>query len=91
MARVSDIEIKMQLRPCKASGEKALFHRWEHFATPVAAGITVGSHPAGQVSHLNGIVELENGKIKRVSPEKIIFMDNQVNEYCFERGEENDQ
>ena len=62
-------------RPCEVDGQKGIFHRWEDFQKPIEAGLTIGSHPAGQFSRCYGIVEFENGEVRCVEPYKIVFMD----------------
>lgn len=79
-----DMNLRAELRPCIINGEKkGLFHRWEQYAEPIAAGRTVGSHPAGQVSYVFGIVEIEGGYVTRIHPSSIRFIDNKMAEYCF--------
>ena len=92
MATMRDIEIKRELRPClivsnsKSITEpiKALFHTWEHNSQIIPPSIMRGGHSGGVVSEVMGIVELESGEVIRVQPHKIQFVDNKVQEYCFE-------
>lgn len=60
-------------RKCEVEGEVGYFHTWEHFADTIGASPLVGGAPAGQFSRVYGIVEFENGSVKRVDPTKIIF------------------
>lgn len=60
MAKLSDIEIKMQLRPCLTNFGKGLFHRWID----------------GQFFDVFGLVELDDGKVVEVTPNNIQFIDN---------------
>ena len=85
MARInSEITISRELRPCILNGkEKALFHCWENWAQPTAAGLTKGSHPGGQCSMVYGLVELEGGHMMRVNPVNIRFIDDKHEEICW--------
>lgn len=75
------------LRPCYVENiGKALFHLWEQYNEPVAGGVTIGSHPAGVLSYIMGIIEDENGQIHRVFPEKIKFVDREIKKYDFQEG-----
>ncbi len=79
-----DIKIKAELRPCIINGKKkGLFHCWEQYAEPIAPGITVGSHPGGQLSYVAGIVEIEGGYVMRINPSSIQFIDNKMAGYDF--------
>lgn len=63
------------LRQCTVNGEKALFHRWEDFASVVEPSPMVGGHPGGQIRETYAIVEMENGQVKEVRPSKVVFTD----------------
>lgn len=64
------------LRPCIIENKKkGLFHCWEEKSQPVAAGISIGSAPAGQLAYTLGIVELEDGSVIECFPYKIRFLD----------------
>lgn len=91
MASLSDIEVKRELRPClvhvKETKKKALFHLWEQNSQVISP--LVGGHGGGVVSTLFGIVELEDGKVMRVAPHQIQFVDNKIQEcwyYCAPDG-----
>lgn len=58
-----------------ATKKKALFHKWSYDQEPVAPGYVVGSHPGGQRSLTVGIVELEDGTMRRCHVEDIQFLD----------------
>jgi len=45
------------MRDCIVKGRKAKFHAWEHNAWVVAPGISIGSHPGGQMAITFGIVD----------------------------------
>ena len=72
-----------EYRPCyvviphgrNVTREKALFHKWTTEAHLVGAGISRGSHPAGQLSKTLGIVETEEGRVLFVEPQQIEFID----------------
>ena len=55
--------------------QKGRFHCWEQKSQPVAAGISVGSAPAGQLSYTLAIVELNDGSVIECFPYKIRFLD----------------
>lgn len=68
-----------EYRPCHVSGiGEALFHRWEDYSEPIGAGVTIGSHPAGVLSFVRGIVEDMSGKIHYVTPSDVTFLDNKA-------------
>lgn len=62
-------------RPCKVDERKGIFHRWEDYQDVIDAGLTIESHTSGQISRCYGIVEFEDGKVARIDPRKIVFMD----------------
>nr|WP_319488602.1 hypothetical protein [uncultured Caproiciproducens sp.] len=64
------------LRPCIIDKKKkGLFHCWEEKSQPVAAAISIGGAPAGQLAYTLGIVELEDGSVVECFPYKIRFLD----------------
>ena len=69
------IQIESRLRPCyisiKSKKEKALFHGWN-------------CDGMGIVTHITGIVELENGKVIEVMPSNITFCTGIFNDYCWD-------
>ena len=71
MASLSDITVKRELRPCLVNGTKALFHTWEHFWL-------------ADVKKVFGIIETENGQVIKVNPSSIQFIDNKIENYCFD-------
>lgn len=79
MAKSTDIEIRMSLRPCFIGGgdstEKALFHGWCNRAYIIEPSPLKGGHPGGQVLNTYGIVELEDGSVVEVPPCNIKFID----------------
>ena len=64
-----------KLRPCMVDGEKALFHRWEDYATVLEPSPMVGGHPGGQLRETFAIVEMESGQVMEVKPTKVKFED----------------
>ncbi len=64
-----------KLRPCMVDGEKALFHRWEDYATVIEPSPMVGGHPGGQLRETFAIVEMESGQVLEVKPTKVKFED----------------
>ena len=64
-----------KLRPCMVDGEKALFHRWEDYATVIGPSPMVGGHPGGQLRETFAIVEMESGQVMEVKPTKVKFED----------------
>lgn len=71
MASLADVTIRRELRLCLVNGRKALFHTWEHFELD-------------DVKKVFGIIEGENGQVLKVNPTSIQFLDNKINEYCFD-------
>ena len=83
MASLSDITVKRELRPCLVNGKKALFHTWEECADIIQPSPMVGGHNGGVIKYTTGIIEDETGRIYRVSPTSIQFLDRKIEEYCF--------
>ena len=66
-----------EYRPCYVDSDKrALFHRWETRSDVCGSSPMVGGHCAGQISFVQGIVELEDGTVRQVSPGRIQFVDS---------------
>ena len=66
-----------EYRPCFVDKtRRALFHRWVKREDVCGASLMVGGHGAGQISFVQGIVELENGDVLEVSPHRIQFVDS---------------
>lgn len=71
-----ELEVKQNLRPCIVEKEgKALFHRWVDSATTVPA--ILQGQVSGQVWHVYGLVEFEDGSIDYVHPMEIKFLDSE--------------
>lgn len=66
--------------------QKALFHKWVLEQQPIPAGLSIGSHPGGQLSQVLGLVELEDGSVQLVAPIKIRFIDTQsyMEQLCYD-------
>ena len=76
----------------KNEKEKALFHCWSFESSIVEPSLMIGGHPGGTVACTMAIVELENGRVIVTSPSSIRFLDNKINDYCWdEKGEQNDE
>jgi hypothetical protein len=74
------------LRPCIVDKkQKGLFHCWEEESQPVAAAISIGGAPAGQLAYTLGIVELEDGSVIECFPYKIRFLDGTNSEATQEK------
>ena len=65
-------------RPCEVTLKKETlkgsFHCWEQYSTIVEPSVLRGGRPGGQISQVFGIVEFEDGSIKRVHPYQIKFI-----------------
>lgn len=78
-----------KLRPCIYEDEEMLFHCWFQVSEIVAPSIMNGGHNGGVISGILGLVEDRKGYIRRVYPEKIQFLDNNIFlDYDFTRREE---
>lgn len=70
-----DISKRNRYRLCKVDGEEALFHGWSQEARVIEPSPMIGGHPGGQISVTWGIVEYLDGRVVRVVPEKVSFLD----------------
>lgn len=81
----SDIEVRIELRPCVAkieAGEaRGLFHCWEHISEIIEPSPLKGGHSGGVISATVGLVELDDGSIIKVYPTSLRFIDNKVTQY----------
>lgn len=69
------IDRERELRRCIVDNiGDCFFHCWENYSEPIPAGVTIGSHPAGVLSFVRGVVEDENGQIYCVNANKIRFL-----------------
>lgn len=84
MAGLGDLVLKTsEYRPCLVNGDMALFHRWSYRQDVVAASPMIGGAPGGAVSFTVGIVEMEDGQVRLVSPDNIKFTDDMISGYAF--------
>lgn len=83
--------METRLRPClvqleDGSKAKALFHCWDYEAYVEGPSLLKGGSPGGQVCILWGVVEMEDGQVVGVLPQKIRFLDNKFKEYDWSEG-----
>lgn len=80
MARLgTEINIKVELRPCIVKDRKALFHKWSQSNRVVMTGEVI-THV---IKNTIAIIEYENGAVTECYPYEIKFTDNKHREYCF--------
>ena len=60
-----------EIRPCLVEGERALFHGWVDIEKPLMEDGKVLCCYKGA----NGVVEMENGAVRCVTPSAICFID----------------
>ena len=72
---LSNIVIEHETRPCYYEGKRAMFHSWSEHREAISESPMVGGHPAGIIAATLAIIELEDGTVKEVYPEKIKFAD----------------
>ncbi|MCI9110601.1 hypothetical protein [uncultured Clostridium sp.] len=82
------MKIEFELRPCKANGKKALFHTWSNKSQIVQPSMLRGGENGGVLKYTVGIVEFENGKVGECLLNEIQFLDNKLDDYCFNGYEE---
>lgn len=63
-------------RPCIVDGMKATFHRWADKSWIVPPSPMIGGHQGGVVQGVFAIVEMEDGTVREVEPEKVKFETN---------------
>ena len=70
--------------------KRALFHKWTTEAEPIAASLLRGGQQGGQFCTTLAIVELEDGKVTKATPDSIRFIDtaSRMAEIAWEPGEE---
>lgn len=83
-----EIQVRNELRPCTAMGERALLHfffvhTWTH-----GASATIGGFPAGQENRPCALVEYEDGRIEAVSTDSVRMLDSAelFSEFDFGKG-----
>lgn len=82
-------------RPCKVlllrrAGEvvrDAFFHGFFTEAYVAPASALKGGHPGGQVSTVQALVELRDGCVLRVDPQRIRFLDSRARFEEYDRSE----
>lgn len=84
---MAGIYVETKLRPCRikylgGKEVKALFHCW-NFVSNVLSPPLVEGHSPAVVAGTSAIVELEDGSIKNVRPEQIVFEDTLFNDYVW--------
>lgn len=80
---MASIRVERGLRPCLVGGAPALFHMWEECAEVIAPSPMVGGHKGGEFKYVMGIIETEDGRVVKVHPNSITFVDQKIKEYCF--------
>jgi len=70
--------------------EKAIFHGFFQVADTIPASPLRGGHPGGQVSNVHALVELEDGRVLRASPDHVRFLDSKAifEQYAWDEIEE---
>ena len=66
--------MEKKFRPCIVEGKSGVFHGWFQYD-----GVRINGHGRiidGNIKFLSGLVEFEDGYVKRVEPEKIQFVDS---------------
>jgi hypothetical protein len=91
MAKTEVIISTSEYRPCWIKGRKALFHRWEEKRWVLEPSIMAGGHAGGQMSITLAIIEYEDGTVHEAYPYEIVFCDNKIDQYCFEKRQERGQ
>ena len=74
-----EIERRNRFRLCMVGKKKALFHRWTEERQLVGASPMIGGHPGGEIASTIAIVEYMDGRVERVLPEQIRFLDTKDN------------
>ena len=69
--KMSDITIKVELRPCFVKDMKCLFHKWSY-------------NWMGADKVQVAIVERYDGVVLECYPHEVCFADNKINEYAFD-------
>ena len=72
-----------EYRPCWVNGQKALFHRWEDNAFQLSSG--------NPTKRTLAIIEREDGSVHEVYPYEVVFCDNKIDQYCFEKRQDRGQ
>lgn len=89
----------IQYRPCMVTvyrrnnppaEQRALFHKWTTEAEPIPPSLMRGGQQGGQFCTTLAIVELEDGKVTKATPDSIRFIDTVrlMSEIAWETGED---
>lgn len=71
--------IGRKLQETRRWEEKALFHRWVEERQLVDASAMIGGHPGGEIATTLAIVEYMDGRVEKVLPGRIRFLDTKDN------------
>lgn len=63
-----------EYRHCLVNGENALFHRWTEVREIVVPSPMVGGHSGGEIQQLFAVVEMGDGSVQMIPPERIKFI-----------------
>lgn len=74
-----EIARRNRFRLCMVGKEQAIFHRWTEERQLVDASPMIGGHPGGEIASTLAIVEYMDGRVERVLPEQIRFLDTKDN------------
>ena len=72
---MASIDFSPKLRPRVARGKKGWFHCWCHVSEIVAPSNLRGGHSGGVIATTLGLVEDEDGNVRKVYPEEITFLE----------------
>lgn len=67
------------IKEAKQAEKKAIFHRWTEERQLVDASPMIGGHPGGEIAMTLAIVEYMNGRVDKVPPTRIRFLDTRDN------------
>ncbi len=70
-----NISKRNRYRLCTVDGKEALFHKWTEEREIVAPSLMRGGHQGGTIATTLGMVEYLDGRVARVTPERIQFLD----------------
>lgn len=68
-----------KLKETRIGEKKALFHKWVEERQPIGASPMVGGHKGGEIATTMAIVEYMDGRVEKVLPEQIRFLDTKDN------------
>lgn len=70
---------KQKRKETRTEQQKALFHRWAEERQLIDASPMLGGHPGGEIATTLAIVEYMDGRVEKVLPEQIRFLDTKDN------------